>query len=79
MVGHHRVGADAFLQPEILRRIPGIRRIDLRLDTLTVAAGMDFVANVVEMKRRQRSCGIADGVVGGMKGFLAQEVARRVL
>jgi hypothetical protein len=49
--------------------------VELGLEALTIAAGMDLVANVEEVESGQPGGRVADSVVGRMSGFDAEIVA----
>ncbi|QIN67797.1 hypothetical protein SBC1_78440 (plasmid) [Caballeronia sp. SBC1] len=76
MIGDDGAGADTFVQAEVFRRMPCVEGVDLRFDALTVAARMDLVADIEQMKRGQSSGCVADSVIGGMRRFGTQIVAR---
>jgi len=57
--------------------MPRVDGLDLRLDPLTVAAGVQLVLDIVLAEHGQRRNGVGDRVVGRMQGFDAQVIAGR--
>ena len=58
MIGDQRVGAHAFLQPEVFAAMPGVDGMDLRFDTLAVAAGVLQSVDIVLVEHRQGRRGV---------------------
>jgi hypothetical protein len=77
MVGDQRVDAHAFLQSEVFAAMPGVDGMDLRFDTLTIAAGVLQAVDVKLVEHRQGGRGIGDRIVGGVQRLGPQEVPRR--
>jgi hypothetical protein len=64
MIGHEGVRDDAFFEPEVFGRIPGIDGVDARLKLLAVTAGMEHAADSIMPKNRQLRRAIADHIIG---------------
>ncbi len=75
VVGNQGAGAHPLVQAEVLGRITGIESVDLGLEALAVAAGMQLIADVEELEGRQLGRGITYGVIGSVYGVRAQITA----
>src|SRR5450755_3232139 len=75
MIENQRVRAHALLQTEVLTGISSVDRRDLRLDALTVAAGVALIVDIVFLKYRQRCSRVANRIACRMQGFRPQIIA----
>ena len=69
VVGNYGTSTNSLVPTEILGGISGVEGVDLGLEALAIAAGMQLITDVEELEGWQRSRGVADGVIGGMYGF----------
>lgn len=79
VVGNQGAGAHPLVQAEVLGRITGIESVDLGLEALAVAAGMQLIADVEELEMPwQLGRGInPHGVIGSVYGVRAQSTCVR--
>lgn len=74
MIRHDSIGYDAFVEPEVFGRMPGVNRGEARLKLLAVATGVDPAADIIMMEDGKLRRGVADAIVGGAQGFKAEKV-----
>ena len=76
VVSHEGVGDHPFFEAEVLRGMPGIDRVDAGLELLTVAAGMERLADIVVAEKRQLCNGVSDELIGCIDRLQTDEVVR---
>ena len=77
MIGHEGVGDQAFFEPEVFGRIPGIDGVDACLKLLSIAAGMEDAVDIIMPKHRQFSRGITEHIISFSQGFEPNKIIRR--
>jgi hypothetical protein len=75
VIENQRVRAHALLQTEVFAGVSGVDRLDLRLNALTVAAGVASIADIVFLEYRQRRNRVANRIDCRVQGFYSQVIA----